>query len=104
MRAFVRKACACKLNALLRGEQIDFAEFRCSCSKYCAGCIGRLLLPLDLQDYKDILPREAEMSHAHHLPRYDDTLMPKKRPMKPRQRKENREEIDRYISSLETRQ
>lgn len=77
MTAFSREACSCRYQALLRGAQFDFAEFKCECKKYCANCIGRLLLPLDLQDYKTTLPREAEMRHAHHLPRYDNSLLPK---------------------------
>lgn len=74
--SFVRPTCCCKLDAIMRGIQINYVEFRCGCSKYCPNCIADLLLPVDLSDYKDTLPTSAEMSHRTYLPHYDDSMRP----------------------------
>lgn len=69
LTCFTRDRCNC---------QIAFTG-RCGCKKYCANCVGNMLMPVNLQDYKDALPTEAEQRHAHHLPKYDDSLLPKER-------------------------
>lgn len=42
--------------------------------RYCPRCRTNMLLPVDDQDYREQLPREAEMKHSHHLPKYDESI------------------------------
>ena len=55
----------------------SFTRDEGSRQKYCAPCVGRMLLPMNLDDYKDALPREAVQGHSHRLPHYDNSLLPK---------------------------
>lgn len=43
--------------------------------RYCPACRRNALAPIDDQVYRDQLPREAEMQHAHHLPKYDESIV-----------------------------
>jgi hypothetical protein len=44
--------------------------------RFCNACIRRGLAPLDLEDYRDMLPTEAQQKHSHYLPHYDDSIVP----------------------------
>lgn len=45
---------------------------------YCAKCRGRALMPdPSTATFAAALPTEGEMKHSNHLPRYDDSLLPK---------------------------
>lgn len=55
--------------------------------RYCKNCRTNLLMPLELADYKEQLEPQLTISHSSSkLPRYDDSLMPKKRCRKKRVR------------------
>lgn len=50
--------------------------------RYCPACRRNALSPIDDQVYRDQLPREAEMKHAHHLPKYDESIVRFRQPIK----------------------
>lgn len=42
--------------------------------RYCNACVRTTMSPVDDQEYREQLPKEAEMRHSHHLPKYDESV------------------------------
>lgn len=51
--------------------------------RYCQRCRRNALQPVNDLTYREQLPREAEMRHAHHLPKYDESIVKFRQSAKP---------------------
>lgn len=69
------KQCENCIAVFVRSRCFHPHSERCGCQKYCANCIGRVLLPVE-SDFETEL-RTVVPKLAKHAIRYDDSLLPK---------------------------